>query len=81
MGGVLSVLPILVAHFFGRFSFPTVVKFLAVFMMLQGIGPYSMGKSMDLKDTYDFAYYIFIVLNFVAAGLVLSMRKPRMSED
>lgn len=80
MGGVMSTYPVIVAHLFGRRSFAAVFKFLAVFIVLQGVGPYSMGYSSDHTGSYTKAYYLFIALNIAAAILILTVKKPRMPD-
>jgi MFS family permease len=76
MGGVLSTLQIVNADLFGRRSFPTVGKYLALFIVLQGTGPLAMGTSMDLWGRYTPAFGLFIVLNGLAAMLMLSVTRP-----
>jgi sugar phosphate permease len=78
MGGVNSTFPIMVAHFFGRASFARVAKYLALLVVLQGLGPYAMGRSLDLTASYNSAYYFFIAVNLVAAALIISTRRPRL---
>jgi OFA family oxalate/formate antiporter-like MFS transporter len=78
MGGVNSTFPIMVAHFFGRESFARVAKYLALLVVLQGLGPYAMGRSMDLTASYNGAYYFFIAVNLAAAALIISTRRPRL---
>ncbi len=78
MGGILATFPVMTATFFGRYSFASVAKFLALFFLIQGIGPKSMGKSFDMTDSYNTAFLLFIVLNFTAAAIILSVKKPDM---
>jgi len=77
MGGALSVLPIITAEIFGRTSFPAVARFLSLFLIIQLIGFIIMGRSYDLMGSYDPAYGLFIVLDLVAAVLILSVRRPQ----
>ncbi|HUT55864.1 MAG TPA: MFS transporter [bacterium] len=81
MGGVNSTFPIMVAHFFGRESFARVAKYLALLIVLQGLGPWAMGRSFDLTHSYNGAYYFFIAVNLAAAALIISTRRPRLRED
>jgi len=76
MGGVMSTFPVLVADLFGRESFASVARFLALFLFLQGAGYLIMGQSFDRTGSYNLAYAAFIVLDFTAAALMLSMKRP-----
>ena len=78
MGGVMSTLPIIVADLFGREAFPSVLKFVIVFLILQYIGTIIMGQSFDRLGSYDPAYQLFILLNLAAALLILSVRRPKI---
>jgi len=77
MGGALSVFPIITAEIFGRTSFPAVARFLYLFLILQLTGFIIMGRSYDLLGSYDAAYCLFIVLDLVAALLILSLKQPQ----
>jgi MFS transporter, OFA family, oxalate/formate antiporter len=79
MGGVLSTFPIIIAHYFGRHNFPAVAKFLAPFIVIQGVGPLLMGKCLDIKGEYDIAIVYFIVLSFYA-GFLIRMIKDDKTE-
>ncbi len=74
MGGVLSTFPIIIAHYFGRHNFPTVAKFLAPFIVIQGVGPVLMGKCLDIKGEYDVAFVYFIFLSFYASFLITMIK-------
>ena len=60
MGGILTVLPAMVTHAFGREKFPSVYKIMALFTLLKALGYSLMGISFDLFDSYDFAYIAMI---------------------
>ncbi|MFP4474483.1 MAG: MFS transporter [Desulfatibacillaceae bacterium] len=76
MGGVLATLPVLVADMFGRLAFTSVLRFMALFLILQNAGFYIMGKSTALTGSYDTAYAVFLVLNAVGAVMVALARRP-----
>ena len=77
MGGVLSTFPIIIAHYFGRNNFPTVAKFLAPFIVIQGVGPMLMGKCMDINGEYDIALTYFIFLSFYAGFLIIMIKDAK----
>ena len=78
MGGIMSTYPILVASLFGRESFPSVLRFVSLFLVFQLSGYLIAGMSYELTGTYDRAYQIFIFFDLVAAFLIMSVRKPKM---
>ncbi len=71
-----AILPILVADLYGRESFAAVSRFMSLFIILEGGGYMLMGQSFDRTGSYDTAYGIFVLLDLVAAGLVLSASRP-----
>jgi len=78
MGGVLSTFPIVIASFFGRESFASVARILALFFLFQMLGYPIAGASFDLTGSYKSAYLLFIVFNVVAATLILSVKRPEL---
>lgn len=80
MGGMLATIPVMIATFFGRYSFAAVVKFLAIFMFFQGLGPIAMGRSYDLTGSYNAAYMFFVALNLIGAVLISTAKRPEMSD-
>jgi OFA family oxalate/formate antiporter-like MFS transporter len=76
MGGTMAVYPILVAERFGRRSFPAVYRFMALFMIIQMAGFLIAGQSYDRTGSYDVGYAIFIMLDMVAAGLLIGLWYP-----
>ncbi|MBW1988690.1 MAG: MFS transporter [Deltaproteobacteria bacterium] len=76
MGGVLALLPVMVAHLFGRLSFTSISRFIALFLVLQNLGFLVMGASYGATGSYDAAYAVFLGLNLLAAVLVFFLRKP-----
>ncbi|MCF8068230.1 MAG: MFS transporter [Desulfobacterales bacterium] len=76
MGGVMSTYPIVVADLFGRRSFAAVLRFTSLFLILQVAGYMIAGQSFDLTGSYDTAYAIFVVFDFIAAVLLFSIKRP-----
>lgn len=76
MGGIMSTHPIIVADLFGRKSFSSVYRYLALFMVLEAAGFVIMGRSFDLTGSYDGAFIGYIFTCLIAAGLVLSVKRP-----
>jgi len=76
MGGIMSTLPILVADLYGRESFASVSRFMSLFIILEVGGYLLMGQSFDRTGSYDRAYAAFVLLDLVAAGLVLGATRP-----
>ena len=86
MGGIMSTYPILIADFFGRKAFPSVVRFTSLFLVVQMLGFFLAGQSFDKTGSYGFAYTLFIIFDIVAAGMIWSIggkregQSPRASE-
>ena len=76
MGGIMSTYPIIVADLFGRKSFAVVLRFVSMFLVLQLGGYIIAGQSFDRLGSYDPAYMLFIVLDFIAAGLLFFIKRP-----
>ncbi len=77
MGGVLSTFPIMIASLFGRDSFASVGRILALFFLLQLLGYPIAGASFDFTGSYRTAYVIFIILDFIAAAMIYFMKSPQ----
>lgn len=78
MGGTMSTHPIITADLFGRDSFAAVYKFLFLFMALETIGFIIMGLSFDFTGSYNTAFIFYIVTCTIAAGLVISIKRPKL---
>jgi MFS family permease len=76
MGGTMSTHPIITADLFGRKSFAAVYKFLFLFMALETIGFIIMGLSFDYTGSYDTAFISYIITCTIAAGLVITVKRP-----
>jgi len=76
MGGVMATYPIIVADLFGRTSFASVFRFMAIFLVLEMGGYVIAGLSFDRTGSYNTAYALFITLDIIAAALLFSVRRP-----
>jgi sugar phosphate permease len=76
MGGVMSTYPIIIADLFGRKSFPSVIRFVSIFLILQLLGYILAGQSFDRTGSYDSAYMLFIGLALLAAVLLFTVKRP-----
>jgi sugar phosphate permease len=81
MGGIMSTYPILIADFFGRKAFPSVVRFTSLFLVVQMVGFFLAGQSFDRTGSYGFAYTLFVIFDIVAAGLIWSISRGLKTED
>lgn len=75
MGGIMSTYPIIIADFFGRQAFPSVIRFTSLFLVLQMMGFFIAGQSFDRTGSYGFAYALFFIFDLAAAVLIWSARK------
>jgi MFS transporter, OFA family, oxalate/formate antiporter len=76
MGGIMAAWPIIIGDMYGRRSFPAVFRFIAIFLALQSLGFIIVGQSHDRFGSYNAAYIIFIGLDLISAGLILSVKRP-----
>ena len=81
MGGIMSTYPILIADYFGRKAFPSVVRFTSLFLVMQMVGFFLAGQSFDRTGSYGFAYTLFVIFDIVAAGLIWSITGGRKTES
>ena len=81
MGGIMSTYPILIADYFGRKAFPSVVRFTSLFLVVQMVGFYLAGQSFDRTGSYGFAYTLFFIFDIVAAGLIWSITGSQKTGD
>ncbi len=78
IGGLLTILPIAWADFFGRRSFGAIRGVaLTVQVASQAAGPLIAGGLRDVTGTYDAALLTFAVFGFAAAVLALLAKPPR----
>ncbi|MCF8033038.1 MAG: MFS transporter [Desulfarculaceae bacterium] len=74
MGGIMSTFPIMTAWCFGRHSFASVFRVLALFLSLQAVGYVAMGQTFRLTGSYDAAYLLFVFIDLGAAAMVLGVK-------
>jgi MFS transporter, OFA family, oxalate/formate antiporter len=77
MGGIMSTYSVMVAIFFGRDCFPSVLRYISIFLILQLAGYLIAGQSHDRTGSYDLAYMIFIGLDLLAAALLATLKPPK----
>ncbi len=80
MGGVMSTYPIIIADLFGRKSFPVVMKYVSMFLIIEVAGYIISGQSFDRTGSYDLAYMIFIGLFLVAMAFIITIKRPRIQK-
>lgn len=80
MGGIQATLPIMVAHLFGRLSFTSISRFVALVLALQNTGYLFMGLSFRRTHSYDAAYWFFMVFYLIGAGLMFGVKRPLPKE-
>ncbi len=76
MGGINSTFPIMTAEYFGRRSFPNVMRYLMLLLMLNLSGFVIAGQSYDRFGSYDPAFILFICCDIIAVILILSIKYP-----
>ena len=80
MGGVMSTYPIIIAAYFGRKAFASVLRFAALFLILEMAGFLIAGQSYDRTGSYDAAYTLFFIFDLVAVLLIRSIKPPANTE-
>lgn len=81
MGGMMSTYPVIISFLFGAASFVNVYKYAAMFFGLEVLGYLLMGLSHDLTGSYSPAYSVFVAGSLIAAGLILSIKKPQLATE
>jgi MFS transporter, OFA family, oxalate/formate antiporter len=79
MGGIMSTYSVMIAIFFGRECFPSVLRYISIFLILQLAGYLIAGQSHDRTGSYDHAYMIYIGLDLAAAAMLATLKPPRAS--
>ena len=80
IGGVLTLLPIAWADYFGRANFGAIRGVaLSVQVIAQACGPLISGALRDLTGSYASAFYAFCALALLSALAALAARRPRLS--
>jgi MFS transporter, OFA family, oxalate/formate antiporter len=77
VGGILSAFFVLIGDFYGRYAFPSVLRYLTIFSVIQLAGFFVAGQSYDRFGSYDAAYILFAVCNILAGLLILTARRPQ----
>jgi MFS transporter, OFA family, oxalate/formate antiporter len=78
IGGVLTLLPVAWADYFGRANFGAIRGLaLSAQVLAQASGPLIAGILRDLTGDYRAALYAFAVLASLAAAMALTARRPR----
>ncbi len=76
MGGVMSLFPIIVADLYGRESFPAVIRYVSLVLIIEISGFLIAGQSFDRTGSYDPAYLIFIIFALLAVYLIMTTKRP-----
>ncbi len=77
LGGVLTLLPVAWADYFGRANFGAIRGVaLSAQVLAQAAGPLIAGLLHDLTGNYRAALYCFAALAFVSAAVALAARRP-----
>ena len=78
IGGLLTILPIAWADFFGRRSYGAIRgAALTVQVASQAAGPLITGALRDMTGTYDISLITFSIFGFIAAAVALMARPPK----
>jgi len=80
MGGVMSLFPIIIADLYGRESFPAVIRYVSLILIIEVFGFVIAGQSFDRTGSYDLAYTLFIIFNLIAVSLILTMKRPEIGK-
>jgi cyanate permease len=79
IGGVLTLLPIAWADYFGRANFAAIRGVaLSVQVIAQASGPLISGALHDWTGNYSSALQCFAVLSFLSVVSALAARRPRL---
>lgn len=77
LGGVLTLLPVAWADYFGRANFGAIRGIaLSAQVLAQAAGPVVAGLLHDMTGDYRAALYCFAALAFVSAAVALAARRP-----
>ncbi len=74
MGGLVPAFSVMTAYIYGRLYFAHVMKYMYIFLVMELVGYVIAGQSYDRTGSYDGAYWTFMVLNLIAAYLVLGAK-------
>ncbi len=77
MGSVVALQPLLLADYFGLRAFAAVMGVVTAFgMVISAVGPAAAGFIYDAAGSYMPAFMAFLVIDAVAAALVLGSPRP-----
>jgi MFS family permease len=77
IGGVLTLLPVAWADYFGRENYGAIRGLaLSAQVLAQAAGPLASGALRDLTGDYGAALYCFLALSMLGAAAALFARKP-----
>jgi cyanate permease len=77
IGGVLTLLPVAWADYFGRANFGAIRGLaLSAQVLAQAAGPLIAGMLRDITGDYRVAFSAFVVIAVVAAAVALAARRP-----
>jgi cyanate permease len=77
LGGAMPLAAALLAHCFGRDSFgPMMGLMTPIIIAFQSVGPPFAGRVFDATGSYDAAFWSFVAVLVVAAGLLVFLRQP-----
>jgi MFS family permease len=77
LGGVMPLTASLLARCFGRDAFgPMMGLMTPIMIVFQSVGPPFAGRVFDATGSYDFAFWSFVAMLVVAAGLLVLLRQP-----
>jgi cyanate permease len=80
LGGVMPLAAALLAHCFGRDAFgPMMGLMMPIMIAFQSLGPPFAGWIFDATGSYDAAFWSFVAVLVVAAGLLALLRQPGAS--
>ena len=66
-GGILPMMGIMYSSRFGTLSFGRVLGFVNLFLMLRSFGSIFSGWIFDISESYDYAFWTFLILLLPAA--------------
>jgi len=77
LGGVMPLTAALLARCFGSKAFGPMMGLMTPIMIaFQSVGPPFAGRVFDATGSYDAAYWSFVAMVVVAAGLLVFLRQP-----
>jgi cyanate permease len=78
LGGVMPLAAALIARCFGRAAFGPMMGLMTPIMIaFQSLGPPFAGRVFDATGSYDAAFWSFVAMVAVSAGLLVFLRAPR----